>query len=593
VGVGTLTSDQIFFGLGLVLVLAVASQVVALRLRVPAIVVLLPVGFCAGALTTSVHPDALLGPAFQPLVSLAVAVILYDAGLSLDVRRPVGHRPRVILRLVTLGVPITWFAATAAAKPLLDLSWGAALTLGAILVVSGPTVVGPLLAFVRPTERVQRILAWEGTLIDPVGATLGALVFAAVAAGQRPGLVRGVLEFASGLLIGCVGAAIGFGVLWYLLRQLELGEVLGSTSQLAVTVAVAAGCDIVRDDSGLIAAIVLGLAVSNGPGFDVPARRPFLETLVQLIVGLLFISISATVTPASLRSVLAPTTVLALVLILVVRPLVAAVSTVRTELTWPEREFIGWLAPRGIVAAATASAFGSRLTADHIPGAQRILPATFLVVVLTVTVYGLTAAPVARALQVTRSATTRPLLVGGDPWVIDLACGLRDLGLDPLVWARTDAQRDGVRSAGLNLASRELLSTATAGGAELEGVTMVLLLTPDDDFNAVATTVLTDAVEGQIYRIGPSERGSVIAPDLDGNVIFDTTLSPAAINRRYDAGDRIMSVSTGPLPPESTLLFLVRSDGRLEPVTPRGRPASQPGDAAVVLTRSALTPEPT
>jgi len=156
------TADQIFLGVGLTVVLAVGSQVLASRLRIPALIVLLPVGFVAGALTTSIHPDRLLGAALQPLVSLAVAVILYDAGLGLDLRKLMGHPRRVVVRLIALGVPITWAFAALCAALLLGMSRAAALMLGAILVVSGPTVVGPLLEFVRPRERVQRILAWEG-----------------------------------------------------------------------------------------------------------------------------------------------------------------------------------------------------------------------------------------------------------------------------------------------------------------------------------------------------------------------------------------------------------------------------------------------
>jgi NhaP-type Na+/H+ or K+/H+ antiporter len=172
----------------LTLSLAVGSQVLASRLRLPALIVLLPVGFVAGALTDDVDPNNLLGPTFQPLVSLAVAVILFDAGLGLNLRKLQGHTRRVVRRLIVLGVPITWTFATLFAALLLGMSKEAAVMLGAILVVSGPTVVGPLLNFVRPTERVQRVLVWEGSLIDPVGGILGALTFHAVLA-SSPGRV--------------------------------------------------------------------------------------------------------------------------------------------------------------------------------------------------------------------------------------------------------------------------------------------------------------------------------------------------------------------------------------------------------------------
>jgi NhaP-type Na+/H+ or K+/H+ antiporter len=405
-----MTADQVFIGLGLTLALAVGSQILASRLRIPALIVLLPVGFAAGVLTDDINPNHLLGVLFQPLVSLAVAVILFDSGVGLNLRRLQGHARRVVIRLIVIGVPVTLALAAVFAVPVLGMSKRSALMLGAILVVSGPTVVGPLLNFVRPSERVQRVLTWEGSLIDPVGGILGALVFhAVIASGPHP-LGYELGQFLASLGVGAAGGVVGTVLLWLLLHRLDLGEILGTQATIACVVAVAAACDILRDDTGLIAAILMGLAMANLRGFDVAERRPFFETVIQLIIGVLFISISATVTPASLRGVVLPTLGLVAVLVLVTRPLVAWASTLRTDLSRGERGFVGWMAPRGIVAASTASAFSATLVAHGIRGASKILPATFLVIVATVTLYGLTAAPVARLLGVTRETRTEALL---------------------------------------------------------------------------------------------------------------------------------------------------------------------------------------
>src|SRR6266516_1923620 len=345
------------------------------------------------------------------------------------------------------------------------MSAGAALMTGAILVVSGPTVVGPLLAFVRPSDRLQRILSWEGSLIDPVGGILGAVVFHAVLASTRGGIGHPLGQFFLSIAVGAAGAVVGVAVLWFLYK-LDLDDVLVAAAQLACVVGVAAVCDIVRDDAGLIAAILMGLAVANLRVFDVPAKRPFFETLVQLIIGVLFVAISATVTPQSLQHIVLPTLGLVAVLVLVTRPLVAFFASILTELARGERAFIGWMAPRGIVAAATASTFGAELAASHVGGASKILPVTFLVIVATVALYGLTAVPVARRLGVTRPARTRPLLVGGDPWVIDLARVFRAAGLDVLMWAPSGGQRTQIKQAGLELAPGEQLASAVAQGAE-------------------------------------------------------------------------------------------------------------------------------
>ena len=586
-----MTSSEILLGIGLIVALAVGSQLVASLLRVPAILLLLPAGFVAGALTDDVDPEKLLGAAFSPLVSLAVAVVLYDAGLGLDLHRLEGHTRTVVVRLIWLGALVTWVSAALLAVPVVGMSLRAAVMLGAILVVSGPTVVGPLLGFVRPTERLQRVLVWEGSLIDPVGGILGAIVFHAVLAGEQHGLAGQLGRFGGSVAVGLAGGAVGAALLWLLLRHLTLGEVLGTTVQLAAVVAVSAVCDAFRDDTGLIAAVVMGMALANLPGLDVPARRTFFETLVSLTIGLLFISISATVTPQSLRHVVLPALGLVAALVLLVRPLVALLATVRTDVPYRERWFIGWMAPRGIVAAATASTFSVALVKAGVGGAQKILPVTFLVIVATVTVYGLTALPVARRLGVRRSARSRPLLVGGDPWVVELGGALRSAGLDVLMWAGLDQQRRSITDAGLELAPGELLAAATGTGAELEGITEVLLLTAEDDFNALACMTLKETVEGPVHRLGPPTRShGVVAPYTGSPALFAPGLNRPGLARRYAGGARIVAHRVdGDIPAGHDVLFLVRADGRLVAVTETTAPTPDGGDVAVLLTPPAGT----
>ncbi|WP_027344598.1 cation:proton antiporter [Hamadaea tsunoensis] len=576
-----MTSDQVMLGVGLILVLAVGSQVLASRVRVPALILLLPAGFVAGTLTDSVNPQNLLGSAFQPLVSLAVAVILYDAGLGLRLNRLRGHDRRVVVRLLAVGVTLTWVCAALLALWLLGLSHQAALMIGAILVVSGPTVVGPLLSHVRPAERLQHILGWEGALVDPVGGVLGALVFHAVVAGGQHQVAAGVAHFGGSLALGVLGAALGTGLLWLALNRLRLGEILGTLVQLAVVVGIAAACDIVRDDSGLFAAVLMGLALASIQAFGISGRRPFFETLVQLIIGVLFVSISATVTPASLRGLILPVLAVTAGLILVVRPLVAYLSTVRTDVPGRERAFIGWMAPRGIVAAATAAEFGPSLQSHGFAGAEKILPATFLVIVATVTLYGLTAAPAARLLGVVRTARSRPMLVGGDAWVVDLAHALRRLGLEVVLWAGHPGQRQDIRAAGLELAPGELLSDVGDPAVQIEGVTSVLLLTDEDDFNNLAAVLLRSAVHGPVHRLAPARDGVPVAPD-DAPLLFGPGLTRDAITRRYAEGHRIAAGAA-----EGELLFRVRRDGSLDPVTRDRVPEALPGDTAIVLTDGA------
>ncbi|MFD5567416.1 cation:proton antiporter [Streptomyces cadmiisoli] len=585
-----MSEDDILWGTALTVTLAVGSQILAGRLRVPALIVLLPAGFTAGALTDVVRPDRLVGPDFSVLVSLSVALILYDAGLGLNLRHLRGATRSLVLRLLVLGVVLTWGAVMCLAPVLFGVPAAVASMLGAILVVSGPTVVSPLLEHVGPSDRVRRVLLWEGSLVDPVGAILGAVVFHSIlSGGLQTGHFR-IGTFLGSIAVGLAGGAVGAALLWLTLRLLSLGETLGTLAQLATVVAVAAVCDVLYDDSGLIAAIVTGLVVANLPGFDMPARRPFFETLVQLIIGLLFVSISATVTPRSLEPVLLPCVLLVAALVLVVRPIVALLSTIGSELSAPEGAFTGWMAPRGIVAASTATTFSATLATAGLRDADKILPITFLVIVGTVVVYGLTARPVAARLGIVRATRARTLLVGGDPWVVDLARALRDAGADVLMWAGSAPERDRIEEAGIELAAGDLMAAAADPQSQLEGVTSVFLLTDDDDFNTLMAIVMRDSVEGPVLRIGapPDSRG-VIAADAAGGTVFGPRLARHDLAARYQQGARFHARSaSAPPSPGDRPLFVVRRDGRLHPVTGVPRAVAE-GDMLVVVTSAPAT----
>jgi NhaP-type Na+/H+ or K+/H+ antiporter len=393
-----MSASQIFAGIALTVGLAVACQIIAARIRIPGIILLLPVGFAAGALTTVVNPDKIFGAAFPPLVSLAVAIILFDGGLDLVAAGLKGDNRRVVGRLRGLGIPMTWAGAGFFGGLLLGLSAKAAIMLGAILIVSGPTVVTPILAAARPGKRLTTILTHEGTTIDPIGALIAVVVFDELESGHARTVLAGLGGFAGRVGIGVAGGAAGTLVLWLLLKKVKLTGILAAQAIIATVLTTAGLCDAIQDDTGLVAAITIGIAIANWPGVNVPEDRPFLKTTVQLAIGVLFISISATVTPASLRGVIWPALGLVALLVLVVRPAVAAVATVRTSLTREERIFVASMDPRGIVAASTAASFSTPLIALGVGGASKLLPATFLVIVGTVGFYGLAAAPLARKL---------------------------------------------------------------------------------------------------------------------------------------------------------------------------------------------------
>jgi NhaP-type Na+/H+ or K+/H+ antiporter len=403
-----LSESQILIGLALTVALAVGCQIIASKFGIPAIILLLPVGFAAGALSSDFDPNKLFGAAFSPMVSIAVAIILFDGGLDLAARNLEGDDRRIVGRLRALGIPITWAGAGAIAGVLLGLSWKSALMLGAILIVSGPTVVIPILRAARPGKKLTRILNHEGTTVDPIGALIAVVVYQGLRSSHTHGLESGFLGFVERIGIGLVGGAVGILLLWIVLKKMGLKGILAAEAILAIVITIAGLCDAIQADTGLVAAITMGIVLANLRGVQIPEDRPFLKTVVQLTIGLLFISISATVTPASLRGVVWPSVGLVACLVFVVRPVVAALSTFRTELTRNERIFVGSMDPRGIVAASTAATFSAPLVALGLGGAEKLLPVTFLVIVGTVAIYGLGATPLARALKLQEPKPERP-----------------------------------------------------------------------------------------------------------------------------------------------------------------------------------------
>ena len=582
-----MSSDQILFGLGLVLVLAVGSQLVARMLRIPALVVLLPAGFLAGIATSDVHPDNLLGSLYQPFVSIAVGVILFEGGsrLSFD-EIPPGIR-KTVVRFVIGGCLVTWLAITGTVALLYDVDSGVAFLIGAILVVSGPTVVLPLLAFIRPAGAVRALLKWEGVLVDPIGALLAVVVFAAVRSGN--GWQPGALLIDLG--VGAAAAAVGAPTLWLLLREVHRSAprmVVPATLMVVVAVVVAA--DLIRDDSGLFAAVVLGIVVANQRSIDVGRSLfEFQETLVQLLVGVLFILVSSSVAPSEVRAVLPEALVLVAVMVLVIRPVVVALAMLRSSFTARERLFAAWLAPRGIVAGATASAFGPELAQKGVAGADKVLPIVFVAIFGTVVVYGLTAAPVARALGVAGLGRRLVLLVGGHRWARDLAVALTHTGVAVRMWVGPVDQQAAARNAGIDADRGRIMVDAISREAELEEVTDALLLTHDDDFNTLAAAELREELgHGHVFRLAPHPSDpDLLPPSREAGILAGRSLTFEELDRQFAAGARLVAVTAraeGPRPREPTELPLVAvsPDGQLS-VAADGRPPTVGADDTVLV----------
>ena len=396
---------------GLIFGIATLCQVIAPKLQLPSLILLLPAGFLLGLAAPDLRADNVLGPAFPVVVDLVVAVILFQGGMRLGaIKLPTIDRS-VVRRLIWVGAPITAVAATLLSHYLLDFSWPLAILLGAILIVSGPTVVTPILDFARPEPRVRKILLWEGTLLDPLGAIFAVVVYQIVRAsdGARPLEALGTIAFS--FLVAIVMALVGLVLVVLGLKFVRNQGLLGTQMLVGVVVLVAGVANFVASGSGLLAALLMGTAmlpIATRFKVSLDEVTPFFDTVTSIGIGVLFVGIAALVPSPVVGSIVWPAIGMAAVLILAVRPFVALVCTGWAGLRANERAFIGWLDPRGIVAAATASSLGASLVAANITGADRLLPVAFVVIAATVAVYGLTAAPVARLLGLRQPSSSQP-----------------------------------------------------------------------------------------------------------------------------------------------------------------------------------------
>jgi len=536
--------EHILLGLATIVILGIAAQWLSWRLRLPAILLLLIVGFVAGPVTGFIDPDALLGDLLFPIVSLSVAVILFEGGLSLDVAelRDIG---RVIGRLMTAGVVVTWGLTTLFAVTLLNLDLGLALLFGAVLVVTGPTVIIPLLRHIRPAARVGSAVKWEGIVNDPVGAILGVLVFEAIiVGGMEAGLnvvVPGMIQAA---VVGTLAGLGGAGVVVLLLDRHWIPDYLENSVTLGLVFLSFAMANVAQEEAGLLAVTVMGSALASQSRVSVNRIVEFKEDLRVLLIATLFIILAARLPLRDPDYYSAGSLLFLAALVFVVRPAAVAVATWGSKFTWRERVFIAAMAPRGIVAAAVVSVFAIELTDAGRTDAARLIPLVFLVIVGTVGVYGIVTPLLARALKVAKPDARGMLLIGAAPWVRDLAQLLADSGVPVLLADSNWGNVSAARKAGLPAFYGNVLTEGALDEIEfrLDGIGYFLALTPNDEVNTLAAIHFRELFDrSRMFQLPPQEseqdrRRRGIPKHLHGRYLFHRDATYAAITNRTEAG---------------------------------------------------------
>ena len=409
--------------------ISLLAQWLAWSVRVPAILFLLLSGLLLGPVTGLLDPDQLLGDLLFPLVSLSVAIILFEGALTLHLTELKGIG-KVVRNLCSTGMVTSFAVIGAASYFLLGLDWRVAMVLGAVLVVTGPTVIAPMLNVIRPVREVDKILRWEGIVIDPIGALFAVLVFEAVRLGSQGDLVGHTL-LALAKTVG-VGSLIGVGAGWLttlLIRKDWLPVSLHKFGVLALVLVTFTLSDWLSHESGLLAVTVFGIWLANQEGLDLEEVLAFKEDLAVILISSLFILLAARLDLAQLWQLGPMVLALLCVVQFVARPLCILVSTRGSDLPGRARALLAWIAPRGIVAAAVSASFAISMHEAGIEDADKLVPLVFAVIIFTVVLQSLTATPLARLLDMRQSAPNVWLLIGANSVARAIGKALADQGI--------------------------------------------------------------------------------------------------------------------------------------------------------------------
>ncbi|WOJ97213.1 sodium:proton antiporter [Congregibacter brevis] len=471
--------QSVLYTMAAVLVLGVGAQWLAWRLKLPSILPLLALGILAGPATGILDPDEMFGPILFPMVSLGVALVLFEGGMTLRFRDIRGHGA-VVTNLVSWGAVLNWLLIAAGAHYLAGLSGDIAMLFAALMIVTGPTVINPLLRTMRAENSVSQVLRWEGIMIDPVGALIAVLVFQYLLTGQNS-LLLFAESVATGTILGLAGAA----TLGVVLKRHWVPEYLLNVLTLAWVVMIFAVSDAFVHESGLLAVTIMGVWLGNMRNVSVNEILSFKESLSVLIISMLFVVLGARVDPAEIFAT-GWQGVIILLVILAARPLVVWLSTIRSGYRWQQKALIAWVAPRGIVAAAVSSLFAIRLEDSGHEGASTLVALTFLVILATVILQSFTARRITAALGLAEAEPHGMLFVGANSVARALAKALQEQGYRVKLADTSYEEIRAARMAGLEVYYGDPVSSHADQYLELSGIGRLFAVSRRSRWNTLA-----------------------------------------------------------------------------------------------------------
>ncbi|MBR9876303.1 cation:proton antiporter [Vibrio sp. J1-1] len=523
-------------------VIGLGCQWLAWRLRLPAILFLLLAGLVVGPLMQWLKPDEILGNLLFPLVSLAVAVILFEGSLTLNFKEIRGVSGSV-WSIVSFGAIVSWAVTSVATHYFLGFSWELAMLFGSLTVVTGPTVIVPLLRTVRPNSKLANILRWEGILIDPLGALFVVMIYEFIVSHSA---VNSVEVFAKIIAVGVILGVTSGAAVSAVLRRAWLPEYLQPFAVLMVVLGVFSVSNHLESEAGLLTVTVMGMWLANAKEINIQQILHFKEHLTILLITGLFIFLAARISLDDFAALGSGALLLFVFMQLVSRPLSIFLATMRSNLGLNEKLFLSWVAPRGIVAASISSLFAIKLIEYGVSGASLLVPMTFMVIIGTVVLQSATARPVAIALGVAEPAPRGFLLIGANRVAREIGQALARYDRRVLMTDSNWEYISQVRMLGLDYYYGNPISSHADDNLNLIGIGQVVALTPDQHFNIMACMQFVDEFgEDKVHCLqknktnGNGNEKHTVAQEYHGRLLMGGNVSYSQLASLLSRGAEI------------------------------------------------------
>ncbi|MBP1969786.1 NhaP-type Na+/H+ or K+/H+ antiporter [Virgibacillus natechei] len=593
--------SSLLFEITLIGLLGIGSQWLAWRYRIPAIVAMSITGLLIGPIFGLINPEENFGPLYSPLISAAVALILFEGSLNLSFKELRGLG-KPVFRISTVGAFIAWILGSLTAHYIAGLSWPVAFVIGGLFIVTGPTVIMPLLRQSKLKPRPAKVLKWEGIIVDPIGALLAVFAFEIIVyiTANDPDGAALLLFFAASIFAGIFGWACGKGLGW-MFETGHIPEFLKSPAVVVVVIFCFTGADLIMHETGLLSVTAMGITLANMGVSSISDMRHFKENISVLLISAIFIMLTASLEVETLLQVLSPNIIgYVLLMMFIVRPLSIFLSTIGTSLSINEKVLIGWIAPRGIVALTVSGYFATVLLDAGYADASILTSLTFALVFFTVVAHGFSIGWLARKLGLSMEGNPGTLIVGSNPFTVELAKSLAKSKIPVIITDSSWNKLRLARKAGVPFYHGSMLSEQTEYNLDTMPYEYLITMTDDHAHNSlVCTTFIPEYGRTNVFKISPYtqlENGysSGVVSKVGGRVLFDKKLPMDILNEKLEAGFVFRQTKLtaqynyktylADKADTTVLLYLVKPSGQLKFYSEEMRTVPAVGDTIVSLT---------